>query len=119
MAQLKPGFKVVLIMVAVIAAFFVIKAVIPSSSSSGSSSTSGLGDIFGGKPTINIGVNTYAGFAPIVWINGGLRPNDESILTKEYGIRANIIIQDDFVAGRNAFLMGISTLFIVLRMYWP
>lgn len=70
MAQLKPGFKVVLIMVAVIAAFFVIKAVVPSSSSSGSSSTSGLGDIFGGKPTINIGVNTYAGFAPIVWING-------------------------------------------------
>ena len=55
MAQLKPGFKVVLIMVAVIAAFFVIKAVVPSSSSS---STSGLGDIFGGKPTINIGVNT-------------------------------------------------------------
>lgn len=106
MAQLKPGFKVVLIMVAVIAAFFVIKAVVPSSSSSGSSSTSGLGDIFGGKPTINIGVNTYAGFAPIVWINGGLRPNDESILTKEYGIRANIIIQDDFVAGRNAFLNG-------------
>ena len=103
MAQLKPGFKVVLIMVAVIAAFFVIKAVVPSSSSS---STSGLGDIFGGKPTINIGVNTYAGFAPIVWINGGLRPNDESILTKEYGIRANIIIQDDFVAGRNAFLNG-------------
>jgi len=33
MAQLKPGFKVVLIMVAVIAAFFVIKAVVPSSSS--------------------------------------------------------------------------------------
>lgn len=28
------------------------------------------------------------------------------VLTKEYGIRANIIIQDDFVAGRNAFLNG-------------
>lgn len=37
---------------------------------------------------------------------GLMVPNDESILTKEYGIRANIIIQDDFVAGRNAFLNG-------------
>lgn len=60
----------------------------------------------GKTPTITIGVNTYAGFTPIVWLNGGLKPNDESILTKDYGVRAKIVIQDDFVAGRNAFQNG-------------
>ena len=60
----------------------------------------------GKVPTVTIGVNTYAGFCPIVWLNGGLKPNDESILTKEYGVRAKIVIQDDFVAGRNAFQNG-------------
>ncbi|MCD8043552.1 MAG: phosphate ABC transporter substrate-binding/OmpA family protein [Tannerellaceae bacterium] len=63
--------------------------------------------LFGDKtPTYTIGVNTYAGFAPIVWINGGLKPNDESIITKEYGIKLNIVIQDDFIAGRNGLKKG-------------
>ena len=63
--------------------------------------------LFGSKtPAYTIGVNTYAGFAPIVWLNGGLKPNEESIITKEYGIRLNIVIQDDFIAGRNGLKKG-------------
>ncbi len=57
-------------------------------------------------PTYTIGVNTYAGFTPIIWLNGGLKPNEESILTKDYGIKLNIVIQDDFIAGRNGLKKG-------------
>ena len=64
------------------------------------------GGLFNKTPTYTIGVNTYAGFTPIVWLNGGLKPNDESIITKDYGIRLNIVIQDDFIAGRNGLKKG-------------
>jgi NitT/TauT family transport system substrate-binding protein len=73
----------------------------------GKSSSDKKNGIFGTKiPTYTIGVNTYAGFTPIIWLNGGLKPNDESIITKEYGIRLNIVIQDDFIAGRNGLKKG-------------
>ena len=65
------------------------------------------GGLFGNKtPTYTIGVNTYAGFTPIIWLNGGLKPNEESIITKEYGVLLNIVIQDDFIAGRNGLKKG-------------
>lgn len=55
---------------------------------------------------ITVGVNTYAGFTPIVWLNGGLEPNENSVIYKEYGLKLKIVIQDDFIAGRNAFKSG-------------
>jgi NitT/TauT family transport system substrate-binding protein len=64
------------------------------------------GGLFSKTPTYTIGVNTYAGFTPIVWLNGGLKPNDESIIAKDYGVRLNIVIQDDFIAGRNGLKKG-------------
>lgn len=62
--------------------------------------------IFGGsddKDVITIGTNTYAGFMPFMYLNGGLEPNEESIIYKKYGLKLKIVVQDDFQAGRAAF----------------
>ena len=71
-----------------------------------SDNKTGGGGLFGKTPVYTVGVNTYAGFTPIVWLNGGLKPNDESIIAKEYGVKLNIVIQDDFIAGRNGLKKG-------------
>lgn len=56
--------------------------------------------------TITIGTNTYAGFLPFMYLNGGLEPNEESYIYKNYGLKLKIVIQDDFQAGRAAFKNG-------------
>lgn len=76
------------------------------SGSSTSTSSNALLSVFSKTPTYTIGTNTYAGFMPIVWLNGGLTPNENSYITKEYGIKLDIKIQDDFMAGRNGFKKG-------------
>lgn len=55
---------------------------------------------------IVIGTNTYAGFLPFMYLNGGLEPNEESYIYKNYGLKLKIVIQDDFQAGRAAFKNG-------------
>ena len=55
---------------------------------------------------ITIGTNTYAGFLPFMYLNNGADPNEDCILYKEYGLKAKIIVQDDFAAGRSAFKSG-------------
>lgn len=55
---------------------------------------------------ITVGTNTYAGFLPFMYLNGGLNPNEESIIYKDYGIKLKIVVQDDFQAGRSAFRNG-------------
>lgn len=64
--------------------------------------------IFGGgdSDVITIGTNTYAGFLPFIYLNGGLDPNEESIIYKNYGLKLKIVVQDDFQAGRSAFRNG-------------
>lgn len=83
----------------------------------------GLGLFFGGKATgviasdgsINasnakydatVVVNTYCGFEPIVWGNGGLEPADDSYFAKNFNVKLKIIIQDDFDACRAALKNG-------------
>jgi hypothetical protein len=41
-------------------------------------------------------VNTYCGFEPIVWGNGGLEGTDDSYFAKKFGLKLKIIIMDDF-----------------------
>ena len=41
-----------------------------------------------------------------MYLNGGLDPNENSIIYKEYGIKLKIVVQDDFQAGRAAFRNG-------------
>jgi len=53
-----------------------------------------------------LGINTWSGFAPIVWLNGGLDPNENSQLYKEYGIKLQIKINDVFDDSRNNFKVG-------------
>lgn len=47
-----------------------------------------------------IAVNTYCGFEPIVYANGGLEGTEESYLYKKYGLKFKILIMDDFDAAR-------------------
>ena len=70
---------------------------------------SSKGSLFGGgskadDTTITIGVNTFCGFMPMMLLNNGLEPTEDCILYKNFGIKAKIIIQDAFPAGRQAFL---------------
>jgi NitT/TauT family transport system substrate-binding protein len=47
-------------------------------------------------------VNTYCGFEPIVWGNGGLEGTDDSYFAQKFGLKLKIIIMDDFEASRAA-----------------
>lgn len=106
MGNVRPWVKIFLTVVVIAIAASVIIYLRDSGAGDTKNVSSG-GGLFGDKtPTYTIGVNTYAGFTPIVWLNGGLKPNDESIIKKEYGIKLNIVIQDDFIAGRNGLKKG-------------
>lgn len=68
-----------------------------------------IGDLFSSKTSSNVitvGVNTYAGFTPIIWGNGGLTASENSEFYKRFGVKLKIVIQDDFAAGRSAFKNG-------------
>ena len=68
-----------------------------------------LGNPFNSKQNDNvivIGTNTYAGFLPFMYLNGGLEPNENSYIYQNYGLKLKIVIQDDFQAGRAAFKNG-------------
>ena len=59
-----------------------------------------------GDADLTLGINTWSGFAPIVWLNGGLEPNTESQLYKNYGIKLSIKINDVFDNSRQNFIDG-------------
>jgi NitT/TauT family transport system substrate-binding protein len=62
------------------------------------------GGLFSSKtPTFTMLVDTYTGHLPIFWLNNGLNANEDCILFKEYGIKLNIKVVDDFISGRAAF----------------
>ena len=80
-----------------------------NSAKSESKSSFSIGKLFSGgsdKDVITVGTNTYAGFMPFMYLNGGLDPNENSIIYKDYGLKLKIIVQDDFQAGRAAFRNG-------------
>lgn len=72
---------------------------------SGSEKDGGVSSIRIGKKSdvIVVGTNTYAGFLPWMYLNGGLEPSENSVFYKEYGLLVKIVVQDDFQAGRMAF----------------
>ncbi|GHT40606.1 hypothetical protein FACS189437_06430 [Bacteroidia bacterium] len=55
---------------------------------------------------IVLAINTYAGFTPIINGNGGLEGSETSPFFQKFGVKLKILIQDDFLAGRNAFKNG-------------
>ncbi len=109
--KLTSGAKFVLILVACAAIFagvkYIIKPDFLKSKDSGSTTTaSSSKSFFGGSSkdkTYVLGINTWSGFAPIVKLNGGLLPNENSILFKKYGIKLLIKINDVFDDSRNNF----------------
>lgn len=79
------------------------------STENGTKSSNPLSGLFSGgadKDVITVGTNTYAGFMPFMYLNGGLDPNENSVIYKDYGIKLKIVVQDDFQAGRAAFRNG-------------
>jgi NitT/TauT family transport system substrate-binding protein len=55
---------------------------------------------------LTIGLNTWSGFAPIVWYNGGKNVNKESKVYKEYGLKLQINQMDDRKLCIEALLSG-------------
>ena len=56
--------------------------------------------------TINIGVNTWGGFAGGQYFNEGFLFSEKSRYWKEYGLKVNFKLIDDFQASRDAFKAG-------------
>ena len=56
---------------------------------------------------IVVGTNTFAGFNYLMWLNHGLEPNkDCPFFDLTGGLMMKIVVQDDFNAGRSAFVNG-------------
>jgi NitT/TauT family transport system substrate-binding protein len=59
-----------------------------------------------GDDVINIGVVTWGGYAGGQYFNEGFEANTNSRFYKDYGLKVNFEILDDFVASRKAFENG-------------
>ncbi|GHV57047.1 hypothetical protein FACS1894182_04920 [Bacteroidia bacterium] len=100
---LRPWVKIALVGIAVAAIGIVVSKTLNGDK------PANIGDLFPSKKSDNVitlGVNTYAGFTPIIWGNGGLEGNENSEFYKRFGVKLKIVIQDDFAAGRSAFKNG-------------
>lgn len=63
-------------------------------------------------------VDTYTGWAPIVWGNGGKEGSTESLFYKNFGVKLKILNMDDFDASRQAWKQDPSALaFCTLDSY--
>lgn len=49
-------------------------------------------------------INTYSGFSPIVYANGGLEGSDNSIFKEKYNLKLKFVIMDDFQNCRSAMV---------------
>jgi len=56
--------------------------------------------------TVVMGLNVWAGWAPIFYANGGTDPNPNSLFAKKYGFKVAIKIIDSPSASINAFAAG-------------
>ena len=52
-------------------------------------------------------VDTYTGWAPIVWGNGGMNGSEESEFYKRFGVKLRILNMDDFEACRATLRNGL------------
>ena len=106
-AQVKPWVKTAgkvlgTIAVLVVLYFLALQSGVVGKSDGKSSLFSGSSD----DNTIVVGTNTFVGFLPYMYLNGGLDPNEDCILYRDYGIKMKVVVQDDFPAGRKAFMNG-------------
>ena len=59
-----------------------------------------------GGDSINVGINTWSGFAGLIAANGGLEPNTDSKFFKEHKLLVKISIFDNPNDGKQAFQSG-------------
>ncbi|MEK7413701.1 MAG: phosphate ABC transporter substrate-binding/OmpA family protein [Planctomycetota bacterium] len=50
--------------------------------------------------------NVWSGWLPIIAANGGTKPNAESVFAKKYGFKVEMVLMDDPVAARDAYVAG-------------
>ena len=105
--MLRPWTKIAIVIAIVGLAIFGISKFTGSNTTENKNDNKGFfSNLFNGdsdKDVITIGTNTYAGFMPFMYLNGGLDPNENSVIYKDYGLKLKIVVQDDFQAGRAAF----------------
>jgi NitT/TauT family transport system substrate-binding protein len=108
-------FCVILILVAIVAVvgYFVLPKFgigepkdVPQAQKS-SKPSSGLFSNKSDKYDAAIIVDTYTGWAPIVWGNGGMNGSEESEFYKRFGVKLRILNMDDFEACRATLKNGL------------
>lgn len=52
---------------------------------------------------LNVAFCTWAGYGTAIWLNNGMRPNEQSRFFKEFGVKANFGIVDDISTCRQMF----------------
>lgn len=67
------------------------------------SKTESQGIFSNDKDTLRIGVVTWGGYAGGQYFNEGFKASEESRYFKEYGIKVEFIVNDDFVPSRDAW----------------
>lgn len=50
--------------------------------------------------------NVWAGWLPVIAANKGTKPNPESVFAKKHGFQVEMVLMDDPVAARDAFVAG-------------
>jgi NitT/TauT family transport system substrate-binding protein len=113
--KVQPGFIIFLIVLGMVGAYFGITTLQKNGSwgkitnAVAPTGNQGAGvkvkDIGGKKPLV-VAVNTWCGFAPGVYFNGGLAASGSSRFTTEYGVPVQIVIMDNFDDSRNAWKAG-------------
>lgn len=108
---IQPGVWIVLIALGLVGAFFGVKALqkngtlgkVSNAVAPTSSSKAPQKQNLGGKKALSVAVNTWVGYAPLVYFNGGLNASTESRFYKEFGVPVQITIMEDFQNSRDAF----------------
>ncbi|MDR1423878.1 MAG: OmpA family protein, partial [Azoarcus sp.] len=57
--------------------------------------TAGSNASAGAGAELRGGMNNFSGFAPGIWMNGGVKFNRESRMFKEFGVELEVVVQDD------------------------
>jgi NitT/TauT family transport system substrate-binding protein len=65
-------------------------------------------DMQNGKLIVEFPINIWPGWAPIIFANAGMEPNDQSVFFKKYGFYVHLSIVDDPVKARDLFASGKS-----------
>ena len=58
------------------------------------------------QKTLRFSYNVWAGWLPVIAANHGTKPNTESVFSKKYGFKVEMVLMDDPVVARDAFAAG-------------